>query len=93
MDFVLRYFPGTTAQTYTVTRDAGSFTSPSEPLWTASFVDVHLSEVDQSTSPFEANTRAKSPSAWWREHWSDTGSSADSIEAGSSELTHQPTAL
>jgi len=92
-DIILRYFPGVTAQTYTVTCDTGSFTSPAEPLWTSSFVDTHESEIDQSTSLFETTTWQVAPSNPVGEKtWSVTGSES-STEAGSFELTHQPTAL
>jgi hypothetical protein len=94
-DITLRYFPGTTSQTYTITCDTGgTFTSPPEPLWTASFVDVHTLEIDQTTSLFETTTWRVAPvNPVGEKDWSLIGSSADSTEMGSFELTHQPTAL
>ena len=94
-DITLRYFPGTTSQIYTITCDTGgTFTSPPEPLWTASFVDVHTLEIDQTTSFFETTTWRVAPvNPVGKKDWSLIGSSADSTEMGSFELTHQPTAL
>jgi hypothetical protein len=70
-----------------------SFASPPEPLWTSSFIDVHMSELDQLTSLFEASVWQVAPlNPVGEKHWSMTGSS-DSTETGSFELAHQPTAL
>jgi len=94
-DFALRFYPPVTGQSYTVTCDTGgTFSSPPEPLWTSSYIDVHPLELDQSTSLFETTTWQVAPSnPVGKKNWSDTGSSADSTEAGSAQLTHQPTAL
>jgi hypothetical protein len=92
-DITLRYFPGVTGQSYSVTCDMGSFSSPPEPLWTSSYIDVHMSELNQSTALFEAVTWDVAPlNPVGEKTWSKTGSS-ESTEAGSFELSHQPTAL
>jgi len=94
-DFALRFYPAVTGQSYTVTCDTGgTFSSPPEPLWTSSYIDVHESELDQSTSLFEITTWDVAPlSPVGEKHWSKIGSSADSRETGSFQLTHHPTAL
>jgi len=92
-DFTLRYFPGATEQSYSITCDSGTFSSPPEPLWTSSYVDVHTSELDQSTAVFQATSWDVAPlNPVGEKNWSMMGSS-DSTETGSFQLTHQPTAL
>lgn len=86
----LRYFPGVTAQQYTVTCDMAVFVSPPEPLWTAAYVDTHPAEITEDDS-FEAidwTLSSLNPVA--EKSWMTTGSDADLTEVGSFELVHQP---
>jgi hypothetical protein len=60
-DFKLTYFPGVTSESFTVTCDDSTYTSPPSGLWSGIFTVLHYPEADLSSS--SGTQGASSPGA------------------------------
>lgn len=68
-----------------------SLESPSEPLWTAAYIETHMDELNESTSLFETiawTLATTNPVA--ENFWTTSGSGGSLHEAGHFTLTHVP---
>ncbi len=91
-DFKLIYYPGDTAENFTVTcPDAGSFSPPAAPLWTGAFLLAHEGELSQSEGGFVAeNWEILGGEYYAKKEWIIDDAANGIVEAGTFKLYHRP---
>ena len=60
-DFKLAYFPETTSESFTVTCDDSSYTSPPSGLWSGLFLVLHYPEMDPSAAGSDPGSAGSGP--------------------------------
>mgnify|MGYP001040952327 FL=1 len=90
-DFKLSYFPGSTTETYTVTCDEYSYTSPPEPLWSGAFLVLHEAELDLTGGGFVAEGwEILGDEYFAKKEWIKEDAGLGLTEAGTFKLYHKP---
>jgi len=92
-DFNLIYYPGDTAETFTVTcENSPSYTSPATPMWTGIYLVTHQGEMSQSSGGFIASDwEIFGDGAYFaKKEWITEEAGEGVTESGTFKLYHRP---